>query len=44
MLLKAFGMMKKIIVTEPRVIAAIAAAGRVARELLCLTHDPRFSL
>ncbi len=44
MLLNAFGKMKKIVVTEPRVIAAIAAAWRVAKELLCLTNDPSFSI
>lgn len=41
---KAIGVMKKIIVTEPRVIAAIWAARRVSKELMSFTKDPKYSI
>lgn len=44
MLSQAMGYLRKIIVTEPRVIAAIAAARRISKELISFTGDPSFSI
>ncbi len=44
MLSQAMGYLRKIIVTEPRVIAAIWAARRVSHELMSFTQDEKFSI
>lgn len=44
MLSQAMWMLRKIIITEPRVIAAIGAARRISKELLSFTEDVNFSI